>query len=69
MLTGSTSATTSPVNVEQPPSEADVNHNPAAVEDESMRVTYADPVSEKERKRLLDAVLRGGTSPSKRARV
>lgn len=39
----------------------------AAVEDESMRVTYADPVSEKERKRLLDAVMRG-TSP-KRSRV
>lgn len=37
----------------------------AAVEDESMRVTYADPVSEKERRRLVDAVMRSGPSPSK----
>ncbi|TXT13776.1 hypothetical protein VHUM_01143 [Vanrija humicola] len=38
---------------------------PVAVEDESMRVTYADPVSEKERRRLVDAVMRSGPSPSK----
>lgn len=32
---------------------------PNGVEDESMRVTYADPRSEKERRRLMDAVMRG----------
>lgn len=40
----------------------------AAVQEESMRVTYADGASEKERKRLLEAVMKGAPSP-KRPRV
>lgn len=49
---------TSPVApVVEPPAQA--------VQEESMRVTYADGASEKERKRLLDAVMRGAPSPKK----
>ncbi|GMK55402.1 hypothetical protein CspeluHIS016_0204580 [Cutaneotrichosporon spelunceum] len=40
------------------------------IEDESMRVTYADPASEKEKRKLVDAVLRGaGGAGSKRRRM
>lgn len=45
---------------------------PPGPEEESIRVTYADAASEKERRRMLDAVMRGGggrTSPRKRGAV
>lgn len=38
-------------------------------EDESMRITYADPVGEKEKRRLLAAVMRSSASPIKRRRM
>lgn len=34
-----------------------------------MRVTYADPASEKEKRKLLAAVLRGAGAGEKRARM
>ncbi|BEI85351.1 hypothetical protein CcaverHIS002_0507520 [Cutaneotrichosporon cavernicola] len=36
------------------------------IEDESMRVTYADPASEKEKRKLMDAVLRGADGKRRR---
>jgi hypothetical protein len=37
------------------------------IEDESMRVTYADPASEKEKRKLVDQVL--GRADGKRRRM
>ncbi|KAL1411271.1 protein kinase activating protein dpb11 [Vanrija albida] len=57
------SPSTSPIK--SPAKEPMLGVPPVPAEDESMRVTYADPVSEKERRRLVDAVMRSGPSPSK----
>ncbi|CAK9780911.1 hypothetical protein CC85DRAFT_62497 [Cutaneotrichosporon oleaginosum] len=59
------STSSGPTASPAPPIDLEVH--PLPREDESMRVTYADPASEKEKRKLVDQVLRG--ADGKRRRV